>query len=169
MSTQQMHAWAERLAARRRDERNKQVFATVFLIAFAIAWWSRYGGLYEAIALTLAVIWFAAGQAKQGFTRGTTAPPADAGHRVTISFLREQLQRKQEQLRPMWLGPVALVIAVIISPVVQAIARNPVMLRNAAPFFGLLAVWLLLLIIQQSKKHRELRKELADLSALERQ
>lgn len=168
MSAQQMHAWAESLAAKNRAERNRQILSTVVLLAFAILWWSRYGGPFEAGALVAAFLWFATGQYRHRRPQQSASFPADQGDSPTVSYVRDQLRRKQELIRPLWLGPVAFAVAVIVSPVARAVAEDTERLRDALPFFGLLAVWLIMLLIQRRRTAGELQKELQELEALER-
>jgi hypothetical protein len=106
------------------------------------------------------------------FARRSRKLPADAGLSPTFAFLRQELQRKSDDIRLVWLrvlGPLFLIIGILAAPILAMAARNPVYLKNAAPFLVLLTVWLVAFYILRKRKRRELRRELQDLDALERE
>jgi hypothetical protein len=132
-------------------------------------WFSRSHNLNERIAFGVAVVWLVAGQCHAMFARRARILPADAGLSTSLAFLRQELQRKRDFLRLVWLrflGPAFLVLGVFLVPKLGA---NFKYWTKALPFFSLLAAWFVAYYFQRRGKRKELRKELQQLEALERE
>jgi hypothetical protein len=99
--------------------------------------------------------------------------PGDAGLETGIAFLRREIQRQWE-LFGRWLlwalCPVLFTLGVAVGPLVWFLATtNPKLLRNAIPFFLILTVWTVAMVVIRIRRRRELQREFDELDAIEKE
>jgi hypothetical protein len=96
------------------------------------------------------------------------AGPVDA----TRDFYRRELERKRDYARNIWWRsglPIGFMgVAFLLVPPLIKVMDRPLMLLNAAPFFALLGIWIVLFIVFKRRSDRQLQRELDELNAGER-
>ena len=100
---------------------------------------------------------------------GPRNEPGDEALTTHIEFSRKELERwwEHSQVVCCWiLGPIFLTLATLFAPVVINVTHDGDLVK-ALPAFGLLAIWIVLLIGLRRCGRMELRREIEELKALE--
>jgi hypothetical protein len=95
----------------------------------------------------------------------------DAPLTTCVQFYRTELMRRRDYLLHVWrwfLGPLFVGIGVIVVPAVIKALGNPQLLLKAAPFFTLLAIWLVIFFPLRRREQRELQEEIDELDAFQK-
>lgn len=99
---------------------------------------------------------------------------SDADLKTTLQSYRQQLEKRRDYLRTIWLRSGLIVcflgIALVIVPLLVRDITTPLkMLANLGPLFGLIILWLAIFIPQRKRRQRKLQQEIDQLSTLERE
>jgi len=123
------------------------------------------------LLFTAAILWMLAGQyfVHRGMWSATL--PGDAALRTGLEFYRREIERRSNIFRHVvqWsFGPVVLAIGALIL-VLTGIAKNQaVPLGRVMPFCLLVAAWIGAFFLLRSRTRGEIRREIEELHALER-
>jgi hypothetical protein len=96
---------------------------------------------------------------------------AAATSEACLAHYRRELERRRlyERQQPGFLAVCFVGLAFLLAPGLAAIARNMKLVVNVAPFFLLLATWIVLFVILKRRGRRHVRTELEMLDAFERE
>jgi drug/metabolite transporter (DMT)-like permease len=97
--------------------------------------------------------------------------PPDANARTSLEFYRSKLEKRRDYVRHVWMraGLTFLFLGLalfIAAPLIKSIG-NPRLLFNMAPFFVILAIWIVLFRSTRRRQQRKIQHEIDDLRALE--
>jgi hypothetical protein len=99
------------------------------------------------------------------------SPASDASPDSGLAVYRRELLRTHAAQSNAWLTlaplfPGAIVLAVpVVPPIVRAASANPSILINAAPFFIILAVWVVFMTVVRKRWLKKVQQELDSLGA----
>ena len=88
-----------------------------------------------------------------------------------VAFCRAELQRRRHALGTGWYmqaGPVLLFIGALAYPGVQHLIADNSHITRVAPFFTLVALWLVILVVQRHVQLRSIDREIEELKNLEK-
>ncbi len=100
--------------------------------------------------------------------------PSDADARTTLQFYRQQLEKRRDYSRNIWLRSglifCFLGMAMVVMPMlIRDIAKPQQLLMNVGPILALLIVWLAIFIPQRKRRQRKLQQEIDQLRAFEQE
>ena len=150
---------AAALRARKLD-RIGQTLSVAVLTAIAISGIFLVDRMAQRIVFGLATTWILASLA--GIWHGLRLTD-NAELTACVSFCRTELQRRQQMLRNIWLwraGPVLMLVAAVAYPAVERVGH---LLPRALPFFGMLTLWLVILVVQSRMRLRAIDREIEEL------
>jgi len=98
---------------------------------------------------------------------------ADATFSTSLDSYRKEIERQRDYGRQIWrrsgLAVAFLGLALVVAPGLIKVVETPRLLPNAAPFFVLLAVWLVSFLLLRKRNQQNLQREIDELKALERE
>jgi hypothetical protein len=99
---------------------------------------------------------------------------SDAGLKTTVQSYRQQLEKRHDYSRNIWLRSglffCFLGMTMVIVPIlIRDLGTSPRLLANVAPIFALLILWLAIFIPQRKRRQRKLEQEIHQLRAFERE
>ena len=95
------------------------------------------------------------------------APPPDAFSASSVEFYRSELIEAREHLRATWAwgAPAFLALGLFAVRLVDKALGQSVALKNLAPFFVLLAIWVVAFVIKTRARLQALDAEIRDLAS----
>ena len=126
-------------------------YALHLLFAFALAW-------------SIAGLYFLNRESRSG------ALPADVGFSTGLEFCRREIERRLNYFRHdlLWsFGPVLLAIGTFVVAIGEV--TGAAIFSKAAPLLALVVLWIAAYLFIRARQQRELRRELNDLSEIERE
>jgi hypothetical protein len=124
--------------------------------------------LYSLFAFALA--WSIAGLYFLNRGKRPREMPGDAGFSTGLEFCRQEIERRGDYFRGILLwsfGPVLLAIGTFFMAL--AAAAGTAIFLKAMPFMTLVVVWIAAYFLIRARQQRELRRELDELSKVERE
>lgn len=155
---------AEDAARKRRGERIGETLGIVVLAAIAIGGIFAVDRVVQRVLFGIAALWSLAGLI--GVWHGLRFAGGEE-LRSCVAFCRAELQRRSHALRAVWLmraGPVLLVVAALVYPAFE----RSVHVMRMLPFMSAVAVWLIVLAVQQRVRMRAVDREIEELKNLEK-
>ena len=97
---------------------------------------------------------------------------SDADLKTTLQSYRQQLEKRRDYIKKIWLKSGLILcflgIAMVVTPVLVRDIINPLrMLADLGPIFALLILWLAIFIPQRRRRQRKLQQEIDQLRAFE--
>jgi hypothetical protein len=144
--------------------------ATAFFYAFAA---KEFRTLEPALHVffAFAFVWSIVGLYFLTRGRWPSAMPSDGGLSTGLEFCRAEIERQDYILRRVLLwsfGPVLLSIGTFVLALARVASSNRGIFPNAIPFLVLVVVWIFGYFVIRLREQRDLKRELDELSAVER-
>ena len=164
---------AQALHTKTRRELFNQALGHLFIVALCGVGVAVSRSTGQRTTFAVAVVWGLVGAWVS--QRGMRVPrmPGDAGFKTGIEFYRHEIQRRRLLFRRwlLWsLGPTVLGLgALVVTPVRAALVKDPRMLRNAIPFFTLLAIWFIAVWLIRRRGKQDIQREIDELRELEKE
>ena len=170
MTLEKIRQRARELHAKTRRELLKNIATPLIVIAFAGLGIILGDNPLQRTAFALALFWSLTGQ--YFLNRGMWSATLPGGASTTgLESYRREIERRRDLFRRalQWsFGPVFLVIAALILPIVAMGIRHQGPLRNMAPFLTLIIIWLAAVPVIRMRGQRELQREIAELNEIEK-
>lgn len=145
--------------------------ATLFFYAFGMKQFPRLQQVLQplfafALASSLAGLYF--------LNRGmwSAAMPGDAGFSSGLESCRREIERRCYLLRRVLLwsfGPLLLAIGTFILALAMIGSGDRGIFPNALPFLTLIGIWIIGYFVVRLREHRELQRDIDELSDIERE
>lgn len=95
---------------------------------------------------------------------------SDANWSTSADFYRRELERKRDYGRHIWIRSglwlCFLGLALVVAPGLIAAIQSPRLLLNMAPFFLLMAIWIISFFFLRKREREKLRREIDELERL---
>lgn len=173
MSPDEIRRKAQKLHAKARMAAIAWISIGIFLsVSFARSFASAQE-LLPRIGWGVLSLWglYGAWQAYRWIWPGRLA--ADATFSTSLDSYRKEIERQRDYGRQIWrrsgLAVAFLGLALVVAPGLIKVVETPRLLPNAAPFFVLLAVWLVSFLLLRKRNQQNLQREIDELKALERE
>lgn len=160
-----------------RSKTRRALFGSISTVAIVIAF-SVFGMLLTShtgnrLVFAVAIAWALAGQGFLHRGMWSESLPVDATFSTGLEFYRREVKRQQDFVRRIleWsFGPVVLSGCTLI--VTFFVITRGVSLRMKAisvmPFTALFVIWIILFLVLRSRGQRKLRRELDELSVVDK-
>jgi hypothetical protein len=144
------------------------ITAVVLFIALLSYWkFQLERSLWYDIGLITAGVWAIASVILLRKKIWPPAPPPDAFSASSVEFYRSELIEAREHLRATWAwgAPAFLALGLFAVRLVDKALGQSVALKNLAPFFVLLAIWVVAFVIKTRARLQALDAEIRDLAS----
>jgi polyferredoxin len=182
MSAQKLHEKAQ-------ERERKARWAVVFSAAIAILLFLYFGwgflsfperfqhfglGVFGALSMRLGFgvlsLWGLYSGYKTYKVLWPSPTASDAGLKTTLQSYRQQLEKRRDYVKDIWLRSGLIFcfvgIGMVVVPVlVRDITTPPRLLANLGPIFALLILWLAIFIPRRNRRQRKLQQEIDQLRA----
>jgi hypothetical protein len=171
MTLEEIRRKARALQAKSRREFLGNLTASLSLIAFSAWSFATSQDAIQRSGFALAIAWFLIAQYPAHKRLWSSKLAGDAALTTGVQFYRGELERRRDHFRYNWqwvLGPILLMIGSLLLPALRSVLKNPGLTRNMVPFVALLAVWIAAFFVIRNRAIREVKQEIDELNALER-